>query len=280
MKKILTHINPDSDAVVSVWLIKRFLVGWEKAEIGFVQATASGEKDPGVDENLEVLYVDVGRGKLDHHQTGEYLSAASLCWNYIKEKRLGQKLNPLESQAIEELVETETEIDNARDLQWPEIKKSRYFFYFHLIVDGLRSCGETDQQVIEFGFRSLDATLLNLKAKNKAEEELKKGIVFETPWGRAIGLESANKQVLFRGEVQGYVMVVKKDPKSGGVQIYSRWDKKVDLTMAYKKFREMDPKSDWFLHATKRLLLNQASANPNMRPTKLSLEQLIEVLKK
>lgn len=280
MKKIITHINPDTDAVAGVWLIKRFLPGWEEAEIGFVQATASGEKTPGVDENPDILYVDVGRGKLDHHQTGEYLSAARLCWEYIKEERHGQKLSPSEQEAIEELVETETEIDNARDLKWPEIKQSRYFFYLHLIVDGLRSCGETDQQVMEFGFRALEAILLNLKAKNKAERELKKGLVFETLWGKAVGLESANKQVLFRGEALGYVLVIKKDPQTGGVQIYSRWDKNVDLSKAYEKVKKLDSDSDWFLHATKRLLLNQASVNPHMRPTKLSLEQIIAILKK
>lgn len=280
MKKIITHINPDLDAVCGVWLIKKFLPGWEEAEVDFVQATASGEKIAGIDENSDILYVDVGRGKLDHHQTGEYLSAAQLCWQYIQKNCQGQPLSQLDRQAINRLVAVVTEIDNARDLNWEEASKDRARFYLHPLIDGLRGLALNDQKVMEFSLKMLDATLLNLKNKIKAEEELKKGIEFETPWGRGIAVQTGNKQVLWEGEVRGYAVVIKKDPGSGGVEIYSRYDTKVDLTKAYNKVRKMDSNSDWFLHASKKLLLNQASVNPNMRPTKLSLKQIIEVLKK
>ncbi len=279
MKKIITHINPDLDAVTSVWLIKRFLPGWKEAEIGFVEATASGQKMPGVDENPDVLYVDVGRGKLDHHQTGEYLSAAKLCFDYILAVRKDQPFSPLEQEALRKMVAVVTQIDNASDLNWEEITQTRYQFYLHTLIDGLRGLAETDQQVIEFGFRALDAVLLNLKHKIKAEEELKEGIEFQTRWGKGIAIESGNKHVLWTGEILGFALVVKKDPKEGGVQIYARPDSKVDLTEAYNRFRKMDLHSDWFLHATKRVLLNEASVNPSMRPTKLSLKEIIEVLK-
>ena len=280
MKKIVTHINPDLDAVASVWLIKRFLPDWEEAEIGFVSASASLEKQDGVDSDSDVLWVDVGRGKLDHHHTGEYFSAAKLCWDYIKKERKGQKLSPLEEKALTELVEVVTQVDNARDLYWKEVNKSRYRLYLHTLVDGLRKLGETDQEVMSFGLRALDAALVNLKNKIRAEEELKEGLIFQTPWGKAIAVESGNKHVLWVGEIQGHVLVIKKDPESGGVRMYARPDSKVDLTKAYNKFKELDPESDWFLHATKRLLLNESRVNPNMRPTKLSLKEIIEVLKR
>lgn len=280
MKKIFTHINPDTDAIAGVWLVKKFLPGWQEAEIGFVEATSSIKENSTVDANPDVLYVDVGRGKLDHHQTGEYLSATRLCWEEILKQTDGQGLKPLELQAIEQLVEIETEIDNARFLSWPEVKEGRYFFYLHEIVDGLRGIAETDDQILEFGFRAFEAIFLDLKGKIKADEELGSGTIFETPWGKAIALETGNKQVLFRGEALGYVLVLKRDPENGCARIYSRADSKVDLTKAYNKFKEMDPESDWFLHATKRLLINQSTINPNMRPTKLTLKQIIEVLKK
>ena len=38
MKIIVTHAAPDLDAVTSVWLIKRFLQGWNEAEVRFVPA--------------------------------------------------------------------------------------------------------------------------------------------------------------------------------------------------------------------------------------------------
>jgi len=279
MKKIITHINPDLDAVASVWLIKRFLLGWEEVEIDFVQATASGEKIPQVDTHPEVLYVDVGRGQLDHHQTGEYLSAAKLCWEYVKKNGQGKKLGGLEEKAIEILVKVVTQVDNAHDLNWKEVSKNRYQLYFHCLIEGLRGLGKTDKVVMVFGLEALDAVLLNLKNKIRAEEELKEGREFQTPWGRGIALASGNRHVLWQGEAQGYVVILKKDPKTGGVQIYSRPDTEVDLTKAYNKVKKLDPASDWFLHASKKLLLNQASVNLDMRPTKLSLETLIKVLR-
>jgi len=279
MKKIITHINPDLDAAAAVWVIKRFLPGWEEAEVDFIEATADGEKIPGVDSDPEVLYVDVGRGKLDHHQTNYYLSATRLCWDYVLEQREGQPLKEIEQEAGKRLVEVVTQVDNAKDLNWKEVGETRYYFYLHILIDGLRGLGESDQQVLEFGFRALDAVFLTLKNKIRAEEDLKNGIKFQTKWGEGIALESANKRVLWEGEIQGFVLVVKKDPKSGAIQIYARPDSKVNLTAAYQKIKKIDSSADWFLHASGRLLLNESSVNPNMRPTKLTLEQIIEVLK-
>jgi len=36
MRKIVTHMNPDLDAAASIWLLRRWLAGWEDAaEAGF-----------------------------------------------------------------------------------------------------------------------------------------------------------------------------------------------------------------------------------------------------
>jgi len=275
MKKIVTHINPDLDAVCAVWLLKRFLLGWQEAEVGFVRAD-----DKQIDkDNNDLLYVDVGLGKLDHHLTNQYLSAAKLCWDYIKEIRKGESINELDSQAIERTVEVVTEIDNACDLSWPEARNDRFQFYLHNLVEGWRELPLNDVEVIEEGFKMLDTFLLNLKNKIRAEEELlTKAKTFKTKWGKGIGLETGNKHFLFFAESQGYQVVFIKNPKSGGVKIYARPDSKVDLTKAYQKVKKLDSQSDWFLHASKKLLLNQASV-AQMRPTKLSLRQIMEVLK-
>lgn len=278
MKKIVTHINPDLDAVTSVWLIKRFLPGWQEAEIDFMVAGTSTEKKKEFSQDPNVLYVDVGRGKLDHHQTGKFLSAAQLCFDYLKAERKGKKISPLKEEALRRIVKVVTKVDNARDMNWQEVNKDRYRFYLHTLISGIRGLAGSDQEAMSFGLKALDAVIFNLKNKIRAEEELKEGIKFKTPWGLAVALESGNKEVLWEGETQGFCLVVKKDPERGGVRIYGRYDKEVDLTKAYNEFRKQDPESDWFLHASKKLLLNQASVNPNMRPTKLKLEQIIKVL--
>lgn len=273
MKKIVTHTNPDLDAVTSVWLIKRFLPGWEKAEVKFV--TADQENKDGADE----LWVDIGGGELDHHQTSDYLSAARLTWEFTQEQRRGREPGELESAAVEEIVEVVTQVDNAHDLYWPEVDKARYYFQLHTLIDGLRGKAESDEEVIGFGSRALDAVLWQIKNKIKAEKELAAGQRFETPWGKAVAVKTGNRQVLWAGEVVGFVLVARQDPETGAMRIYARPDSTVDLTKAYNRLKEADPRGDWFLHASKRLLLNQSSVNPRMRPTKLDITKLIQILK-
>jgi len=278
MKKIVTHINPDLDAVTSVWLLKRFLPGWEEAEVGFCPASETLDDQP-VDTNPDILHVDTGLGELDHHQFNKYLSAAKLCFDYIKQKRKGEKLSPLDEQALGEIVEVVTQADNARDLTWPEVNAPRFDFYLHNLIKGIRGLAGSDQEAMEFGLKGLDAVFNNVKNRIRAEEELKEGIEFETPWGKALALESSNQEVTWEGEKKGYCLVVRKDPETGAVRIYARYDKEVDLTDAHNKFKKMGPESEWFLHATKKLLLNE-SRSKEMKPTKLTLNQIIEVLKK
>jgi hypothetical protein len=40
----------------------------------------------------------------------------------------------------------------------------------------------------------------------------------------------------------------------------------------------MDTEASWFLHVSKRMLLNGSSKNPNMKGSKLSLSDVVEVL--
>lgn len=64
MKTIVTHTSPDLDAITSVWLIKRFLKGWEDAQVKYVPA---GERLSG-DKSLRAAS-DARQG-LSRFQTG------------------------------------------------------------------------------------------------------------------------------------------------------------------------------------------------------------------
>src|SRR4029079_6193017 len=95
MKIIVTHTAPDLDAVTSVWLLKRFLPGWEEAKVEFVPAGSrrQGTKPgPEVEEPIEkynedeVIHVDTGIGRLDHHQTADdKVCGASRTWDFVRE---------------------------------------------------------------------------------------------------------------------------------------------------------------------------------------------------
>jgi hypothetical protein len=82
----------------------------------------------------------------------------------------------------------------------------------------------------------------------------------------------------------GYVLVVRKDPRKKYVRIKtipSTPEKKgIDLTLAYEELRMIDPDATWFLHVSKKMLLNGTPKNPKMRPTKLSLKEIIKVLER
>src|SRR5580692_6515988 len=96
MKIIVTHMSPDWDAITSVWLLKKYLSGWQEAEVKFVPAGQRLNNIKLKTENLkqndpieqigddEVIHVDTGLGPLDHHQTQDTnVSAASRTWDYV-----------------------------------------------------------------------------------------------------------------------------------------------------------------------------------------------------
>jgi hypothetical protein len=119
-----------------------------------------------------------------------------------------------------------------------------------------------------------------------AEKEIKeKGIEFNTKWGKGLGLESLNDSVVKLAQLMGYVVVIRKDPRKGYLRIKAKpnkndQEKGVDLTLACEKLSKMDPQATWFLHVSKKMLLNGSTKNPKMKPTKLSLNDIIGVLKK
>src|SRR4030042_4349723 len=107
-KIIVTHAGPDLDALTSIWLLRRFLPGWERAKVNFVAASETFRGTP-PDSNPEIAHVDTGRGELDHHQKNEYNSAANLCLQKILELK---DLKKVDREALERLVAMVPEIDN------------------------------------------------------------------------------------------------------------------------------------------------------------------------
>ncbi len=95
MKTIVTHTSPDWDAITSVWVIKRYLPGFEGASVQFVPAgehlkgTNPKELDQPIEKigDNEIIHVDTGLGPLDHHQTSSTSECgASRSWEYVKKE--------------------------------------------------------------------------------------------------------------------------------------------------------------------------------------------------
>jgi len=298
MKYIVTHTSPDMDAITSVWLLKKFLGGWDKAEVKFIPAgdrllpLPKGQSfDFAIEKKGEdeYIHVDTGMGPLDHHQTkSDKVCGASLTFDFVKKGLVEVKpaINSEKLEALQRIVNFVVEVDHFKEIFRPEPMADYHDFSVVNILDGLKLLKPNqDKFYVDYICDCLDAILNDFENKIWAEREIKNsGIEFETKWGKGLGLESINDSVIKLAQIMGYVVVVRRDPRKGYVRIKARPNdssnsKGIDLTLVHEKLSKMDPSATWFLHVSKKMLLNGTPKNPKMKPTKLSLNDIIEVLK-
>jgi hypothetical protein len=296
MKIIVTHNAPDLDAVTSVWIIKRFLPGWEEAKVEFVPAgsrlsnsKANELTDPvekiGEDE---VIHVDTGLGPLDHHQTSDdKVCGASRAWDYVRETS-SEFRNPEDSdkivdreQAISRMIQVVVDVDHFKEVFRPDPSADYHDFSIVGVLDGLKLLRpDEDNFYVEFMLTALDGLLRDFENKVWAEKEIENNsTAFETKWGKGLGMETINDDVIKTAQLQGFAVVIRKDPRKGYVRIKASPKFDIDLTNTYEHLRKMDPDATWFLHVSRKMLLNGTPKNPKMVPTKLRLDQIISVLK-
>ena len=66
--------------------------------------------------------------------------------------------------------------------------------------------------------------------------------------------------------------------QKGYVRIKSLPKDDIDLTAVYTTLKQKDPAATWFLHASGHMILNGSAKNPDMKPTTLTLDELIQVV--
>lgn len=275
MKTIVTHISPDLDAIASTWLIKRYLPEWESAEHEFAPAgeTLDGKK---VDSDPDVIHVDTGCGRFDHHQLSERSSATKRVFDYLAEEGY---VREKDFEAIEHMVSFITEIDNFGEVHFPDPADIRYNFCLHEFIYPLRGQFSSDKELVFMVMLILDSILYTVKNNLRAEDEIREGVVIKTKLGKALLMETKNESAVKHALKKGYEIVIRKDPESGTVRIKTQPNEKYDLTDLYNRIVKVDTKATWFLHASKNMLLNGSTKNPNSIPSKLTLPRLIEILK-
>jgi hypothetical protein len=308
MKLIVTHTSPDWDAIGSVWVLKKFLPGWQDAEVAFVpagnrivsyskwkveseQAEKAWEGDP-VEKigDLEVLQVDTGLGPLDHHQVYDTsVSGAGRSWEYVREQLRDAKeaFTPEHEEAVSRVINFIVDTDHFKEVFWDNPAADYHEFSLLGLMEGMKLMRpNADDHYLKFGIECLDAMLHTFENRIWAEKEIAdKGVNFESKWGKAIGFESINDTVLKLAQKMGYKLVVRKDPRKGYVRVKaSPYDEAsnepdIDLTLVHEKLKKIDPEATWYLHVSKKMLLNGTPKNPKMVPTTLTLEQIIDVIK-
>jgi hypothetical protein len=272
MKTVVTHIGPDLDAITSVWLVKTFFPDWEEASLAFVPAgTTLNKQKP--DDDPNIIHVDTGFGKFDHHQTDEDTCAALLVYEEIK-KTHGEDL------ALERLVRVVNDVDHFKEAMYPNPTADYWNFQLAAVIDGWRLVYSEDQQrIMANGFEALDSLYKVFQNRLWAEKELEaNALPFESRWGSGVGVLTPNDDVIHLAQKQGKMVVVRKDPKKGYVRIKAFPKPEIDLESVYTALKAKDPNASWFLHASHHMVLNGSSKNPEMKPTTLTLEEIIEVV--
>lgn len=296
MKIIVTHTSPDWDAIGSVWVLKTYLPGWDGAEVQFVPAGQridgkeakewAGDPIETIKDN-EVIHVDTGMGPLDHHQIFDTsLSAASRSWDYAQKMiaEAGEQLKSERVEAVSRIVKVIVAIDHFKEVFWENPTADYQEFSLLGVLEGLKLYKPNDDMTyLTFGIEALNSLVHDFENRIWAEREIAdNGIIFTTKYGKGIAFETINDTVLKLSQKMGYLFVVRKDPRKGYVRIKVRpassKEDDIDLTLLYEKLKKVDPEATWFLHVSKKMLLNGTPKNPKMIPTKLSLQKIIDVI--
>lgn len=283
MKKIITHISPHLDEIVAIWLIQKFDPGWADCQVDYKATNPQGgEVDlEAVDKDPDVLYLGLGRSKFDEHKLDKEAAAhdcaATLVWKDIKSRGLSPT-DPDKLAGIEKLLEFILKEDTG------ELKSMDHFlsdFTIEALWAGFSQYNRGDsEKKLAYGLPLVDYMVTNLTNVAGAERELQtKAQKFETPWGPAVAIESESGTVGTRAYRQGYVLLIGINPKLGYRRFTGKTGSEVDLTDAYNKLKELDPDADWYLHQSKRMLLSGSHSAPNVKISKLSLQQLVDIVK-
>ena len=275
MKTIVTHLSPDLDAIASVWLIKKYLPNWNDAQVKFVPSgTTLDNQSP--DSDKDVIHVDTGLGKFDHHQTNDYTSATKLVYKYL----IGRDyIEEKEIKPLEKIIEYVNSTDHFAEVFYSDPEADRYDFMVRQLVDGLKVINRDEVKLMEIIFLLLESALIVFKNKVNAEEEINRGFVFKSYLGRSLALESKNEEAVKLALKKGFTLVIRRHPEVGFTRIKTIPEKKYSLRPIYEKILEVDKKGSWFFHISGHMLLNGSSGNPKLIPTTLSLNKIIEIVK-
>jgi len=275
MKTIVTHLSPDLDAIASVWLIKKYLPNWNDAEVKFVPSgTTLDNQSP--DSDKDVIHVDTGLGKFDHHQTNDYTSATKLVYKYL----IGRDyIEEKEIKPLEKIIEYVNSTDHFAEVFYSDPEADRYDFMIRQLVDGLKVINRDEVKLMEIIFLLLESALIVFKNKVNAEEEINQGFVFKSYLGRSLALESKNEEAVKLALKKGFTLVIRRHPEVGFTRIKTIPEKKYSLRPIYEKILEVDKKGSWFFHISGHMLLNGSSGNPKLIPTTLSINKIIEIVK-
>jgi len=280
-KLIVTHQNPDVDAICGIWQLQRFDKEiYQTAQISFVPAGNQVSDQQLSDLNItsqEVIHVDTGNIDFDHHDENHAGQSSSLLiYLYLIDKYDHLK----DDQALKRMVEFANRTDQFDSYHWPEPTNDRYMFMIENILNGYKLGGHgDDHDLVRLGSECLDGTYSMLKITVEAEKEIGLGKEFKSKWGKSLALSSSNDSAIKLAQKMGYNIAVRKDPDEGNIRIKAAPLPQIDLTPVYKAIVDLDKKGTWYFHPGRHMLLNGSKKHQGQKPSPLSLDQVIEIIK-
>lgn len=281
---IVTHHAPDSDAIGATWVLKRFdAQHYATAQVAFTDPGTTIH--PSEAERLgfqmhEVTHVDTGLGEFDHHQPDRgmlRICATSLVYDYVC------KLHPelKNDLALIEIVKFVTDDDHFGQVHWPEPDSLRYSFMLPSLLHGFESVDpHNDESQLHFGFTCFDCAYASLKENIQAQQIMtQEGQEFQIGALKCLAVETKNDSVIKYAQKAGYSLVIRRDPQSGEVRIKARPDAPIDLTPLAAAIQKVDNIGTWYNHPSGKMLLNGSRKQRHQRPTKLSLNEVVEAAK-
>jgi hypothetical protein len=214
-KTIVTHTNPDLDAVTGVWLLKRFHAMAE-AEVAFVN---TGNPDPDVLAEATAV-VDTGREfddsrlRFDHHhlpgQAANDTCAARQVYEFVN-YFLYSWSGSWELDYLRPLVDLVFAGDTGRD----EANQSRELG-LHAIFAGYKSRMKdesedgrvSDMAVLQMGFSLLDALETRLRKQVEVKRDLAQKVVYKSDDGQVWGIRHGTSGHAFAAYEAGARVVV------------------------------------------------------------------------
>lgn len=276
MKTVVTHLAPDLDAVAACWLVRKYFPGWDEAAIVFIPVESTLDNKP-PDEDPNIIHVDTGGGKFDHHGNHIHTCAAKLVFEHIKKYDYAKKKDIM---ALERVVEFVTLIDNFREVDLPQADADIYDFCPHQLIFAMRSFIPDDRRLAEVYVDILNAMQAAMKTKISAEEDIQKGFTFSSKWGKSIAMDSKNEEAVKLALKKKYAAAVRKDPQRGYLKIKINPSIKLDLEDLFNVLKSKDPNAHWSLQGNGHIIINGSSRKPNSIATRLQLHDVIAIMTK
>ncbi len=264
-KTLVTHINPHLDDILGIWLFRKFNPQFKDANLEFISAS----REAASDESDEKVYIGTGGGQFDEHKEGLETCAGTLVFEYLNQEKVLPQ-DQISQKALEKLIQWNQLIDTGKA---PESQFDEFSIQsFIRMKDNLP---DSSKRAVELGEEILNRILQVLKKKEQAILDWEKREEFESKFGKgyAVTSEVINREFCREQDGDIYLMYT---PKYNSVQYFAP---SKDIKEIYEKVSKQDPEASWFLHQSHHMVLCGSSSAPDSKPTKLTFEQLIEIVK-